>query len=435
MTLHLQPADEPALESSLRLDEIVFDGDRDLRAALLADKRFVRILVGHAEDSPALSARRQLLLSALRLGPGIAPEPFAALEEVRRVLGLRATVELYCVPRKEINAFVVPPEGGVVLVGLTSEALERLDSAELRFVLGHELGHVLFDHLRMTPDRLLSDERLAPVHVARLCAWLRYAELTADRVGLLCADDFEAAVRAFFKLTSGLSAAHYLQHADDCARQLAELEAKQMESTEQDWFSTHPYSPLRVKALDLFARSETFHRLRGRSGSEAAFHRLLGKSGKPLPEAELEQEVTRIMKLMDPSFLHSGDGEERSATREFLALAGLAVACADGKIVASEERALKKMIGKRGVLADATGLRELSPEAQEQRLRQLARELSLSLSTVRRCKLVEDLVAVALADRRLEKQELEVLRGAAELLGVEPQFVAEAVARAARTLD
>jgi uncharacterized tellurite resistance protein B-like protein len=432
--LRSQPASNARLETSLRLDEIVFDGDRDLRAALLADKRFVRIVLAHAEESPGLSARRQLLLRALRLNAAIAPDAFAALEEVRSVLGLRAPIELYCVASKEINAFVVPPEDGVVLIGLSSEALERLEPAELRFVLGHEIGHLLFDHLRMEPDQLFSDERLAPVHVARLCAWLRYAELTADRVGLLCADDFEAAVRAFFKLTSGLSAAHYLQHADDCARQLAELEAQQIESTEQDWFSTHPYSPLRVKALDLFARSDTFHRLRGRSGSDAAFHSLLGKSGKPLPEAELEQEVTRIMKLMDPSFLGS-EGDERSATREFLALAGLAVACADGKLVASEERALKKIIGKRGVLPDATGLRELSGEAQEERIRQLARELSQRLSPFRRRKLIEDLVAVALADRKLAKQELEVLRAAASLLDVPPQFVAEAVARAARSLD
>jgi uncharacterized tellurite resistance protein B-like protein len=207
-----------------------------------------------------------------------------------------------------------------------------------------------------------------------------------------------------------------------------------MESTEQDWFSTHPYSPLRVKALDLFARSETFHRLRGRSSGEAKFHRLLGKSGKAIPEADLENEVSRIMALMDPSFLRK-DGDGRGAEREFLALAGLAVAYADGKLERNEQRVLAKLVGKRGVLQDASGLSELSLEAQEERLRQLARELTLGLTAARRKKLVEDLVAVALADRRVEKQELEVLRAAAALIGVESQFVSEALARAVRPLD
>lgn len=432
--LRAQRNRETRLPSRLDLDRIVFDGDRDLRSELLADKRFVRILVGYTDESPAVSARRQLLLSALKLGAAIAPEPHAALEEVRSVLGIDAPIELYCVSSREINAFVVPPDDGVVLIGLTSEALERLDASEIRFVLGHELGHLMFDHFRLHLEGLLDDERLAPAHVARLCAWMRYAELSADRVGLLCADDFEAAVRAFFKLTSGLSAAHYLHHADDCARQLAELEAAQMESTEQDWFSTHPYSPLRVKALDLFARSETFHALRGRGGTEAAFHRMLGKSGRPMTEQELEREVTRIMALMDPTFLRDqGDGGAELA--EFLALAGLILAYADGEYDRDERRALKKIVGKRGVLRDATGLLELSVEAQEERLRTLARELCLRLSPVRRRKLVEDLVAVALADRRLAREELDVLLGAADLIGVDAQFVAEALNRASRTLD
>jgi uncharacterized tellurite resistance protein B-like protein len=432
--LRKKKEDDEKLRCRLDLDRVIFDGDRDLRAALLADKRFVRILVAHSGESPSLSARRQLLLSALRLSSAMAPEPHKALGRVREALGLDGAIELYCVSSREINAFVVPPDGGVVLIGLTSEALERLEPAELRFVLGHELGHLLFDHLRMSTDALLVDERLAPVHVARMCAWKRYAELSADRIGLICADDFDAAVSAFFKLTSGLSAASYLKHADECAQQLAELDAAQMESTEQDWFATHPYSPLRVKALDLFSRSESYHSLAGRSSGEARFHRMLGKSGKPLTEAELELEVTRIMGLMDPSFL-TDDGQEKDKSRQFLALAGLAVALADGSLEAGEERVLGKLVGKRGVLRDATGLLELSPEAHEERLRQVAAELCVRLSAVRRQKLVEDLVAVALADQRLDRAEVEVLGAAADLIGVGPGFVAEALARATRPLD
>jgi uncharacterized tellurite resistance protein B-like protein len=426
--LRAQPTKPEMPETSLDLDQIVFDGDRDLRAALLADKRFVRILLAHDDESPALSARRQLLLSALKLGPGIALDTYAALEEVRRVLVCRRRSRSASRARTSMPSLC--RRNGVIVVGLTSEALR---ASTRRKCASYWVTNrtVLFDHLRMAPDRLFSDERLAPVHVARLCAWLRYAELTADRVGLLCADDF-AAVRAFFKLTSGLSAA--LSATRRRLRASSQSSRPSRWSTEQDWFSTHPYSPLRVKALDLFARSETVHRLRGRSSGEARFHRLLGKSGKPLPEADLEREVARIMKLMDPSFL-GDDGDAKSATREFLALAGLAVARADGKVDASEERALKKIVGKRGVLADATGLRELSGEAQVERLRQLGRELSLSLTPVRRRKLIEDLVAVALADRKLAKQEIEVLRAAAELLGVEQRFIAESLARAARPLD
>lgn len=252
-----------------------------------------------------MSARRRLLLNALRLSPSMAKEPFAALADVNQTLGLEGPLELYCVSESRINAFVVPPRqaDGVLLVGFTSEALERLDPAELRFVLGHELGHVLFGHFNLSVSDLVGDEEVAPIQLVRLCAWMRYAELSADRVGLLCCDDFDAAVRAFFKLTSGLSQPAYLNHAREHAEQLAAVASDEIESSEADWLSTHPYSPLRVKALDLFARSDAFHGIMGRSPAEARFHRFLGKSGGLLAKAELEREVGALMRMMDPSFL------------------------------------------------------------------------------------------------------------------------------------
>jgi uncharacterized tellurite resistance protein B-like protein len=423
------------LPCKLDVDRLIFDGDRDMREALLSDKRFVKVLVAQSATTNALAARRQLLLSALRLTPDMAPEPHAALSHATSVLGIDAPVELYCVSESAINAFVVPPRpGGVVLLGLTSEALERFDPGELAFVLGHELGHALFGHFHFSPDVLIGDDSIAPIHVARLCAWMRYAELSADRIGLLCCDDFDTAVRAFFKLTSGLSNNKYLRHAAQCAEQFAAVTAEKMESSEGDWFSTHPYSPLRIKALDLFSRSETYHSLLGRRGSDARFHRLLGKSGQALTEAELEREIAGIMQLMDPSFLRN-DKPSNALVREFLALAGVEVALADGTIQRGEKKMLGKLVGRRGLLEDAAAVLELSPEEHARRMSELADALLIELSPVRRQKLVEDLVAIALADRELLQAELDAVAHAASLLGVSAEFVISAVNRASAELD
>lgn len=422
-------------KSKLDVDRVIFDGDRDLRQALLSDKRFVRVLVSRVGASTTATARRQLLLSALRLTPDIAPEPCKALADVVRTLGIEAPVELYCVSERSINAFVVSPRaGGVLLLGLTSEAIERLDPAELRFVLGHELGHALFDHFQLSPQDLAGEEDIAPVHLCRLCAWMRYAELSADRIGLLCCDDLEAATRAFFKLTSGLCATQFLRHAELHAEQLAAVTADRIESSEADWFSTHPYSPLRVKALDLFSRSRTYHELAGRSAGDVRFHRLLGKGGAPLEEHELEREIGGIMELMDPSFLREGK-DETALLREFLALAGMAVALSDGTLARGERKALGSLVGKRGLVRDAEKLLTLSPEEHAARLGELGTDLRLVLSPVRRRKLIEDLVAVALADRRLERVEIDALAEHAALLGVPGEFVEQALARAAASLD
>jgi uncharacterized tellurite resistance protein B-like protein len=423
------------LRGKLDMERLIFDGDREMREALLSDKRFVKVLVSQSETKNAIAARRQLLLSALRLTPEMAPEPFAALRQASETLGIETPIELYCVSESAINAFVVPPRpGGVVLLGLTSEALERFDPGELAFVFGHELGHALFGHFHFSPDVLIGDDSIAPIHVARLCAWMRYAELSADRIGLLCCDDFDTAVRAFFKLTSGLSNNKYLRHAAQCAEQFAAVTAETIESSEGDWFSTHPYSPLRIKALDLFSRSETYHALLGRRGTEARFHRLMGKSGQALTEVELEKEIAKIMQLMDPCFLRN-DKPSNALIREFLALAGVEVALADGTIQRGEKKMLGKLVGRRGLIEDAAATLELSPEEHGRRMRELADALMIELSPIRRQKIVEDLVAIALADRELLQAEVDAVAHGASLLHVSPEFVISALNRAVAQLD
>ncbi len=404
-----------------------------MREALMRDPRFRKVAARHENDDGA-SARRSLLLSALRLTQAMAPETFAALRDVREALGLEGDIELYCVASRDINAFVAPYGSGPVLLGLTSEALERLDGAEMRFVLGHEIGHVLYDHLRLSPSRIAEDDDTAPIHLVRLCAWCRYAELTADRVGLLCADDYEAAVRAFFKLTSGLSGQSYLRHAEMQAEQYTAVRAERLDSSAEDWLSTHPYGPLRIKALDLFARSETYHALRGRSGPAANFHRMLGRSGSLLSEEELEREVTAILALMDPTFLRE-DTDDAATLREFLAIAGMKIALADGTVERGEKNALGKLVGKRGVIRQAAELLAMDAETHERRLRELAGDLCLRLSANLRARVVEDLVVVALADHELHPAEKDVLLDVASLLGLSPELVERSLLRTFATLD
>lgn len=431
------PASTQRLASKLDTDAIVFDGDRDLGRALLSNKRFARSLRAREAAADSTAARRRLLLSALALDARMAPEPARALERAKSVLGLAIPVELYCVSDTRINAFAAPPvdsERGPLLLGLTSEAIERLDSGELAFVLGHEIGHVLLGHFQLSVADLAGADDVAPADLARLAAWMRYAELSADRVGLLVCDDFDTAVRAFFKLTSGLTQARYLGHAQTHASQLAKIRGSDLESSPEDWFLTHPYSPLRVKALDLFARSETFHSLAGRGRGEARFHRMLGKSGEPLSEAELEREVSAILSIMNPSFL-SQRVDVAARTRELLAQAGVAVALADGRLSRSEETLLTKWVGKRGLVESAEALRGLSSEKRLARVEELATELVRELSPLACRKLIEDLIAVALADRELARTELAIIAEIARWLGVRAESVEQSVNRMLQTLD
>jgi uncharacterized tellurite resistance protein B-like protein len=408
------------LQAQIDLDEVIFEGDRSLRKSLLSQPEFRDAVRGAHARRRVGSARRDLLVSSLRLDEAIAPGVIRACRRARDTLALDAEIEAFCLPEPRINAFIAPPDGGPVLLGFSSGALEGLDEDEMAFVVGHEIGHALFDHFALTPSVLFDlHQDVPPAQMARLYAWMRYAELSADRVGLLCCRHVDVAVRAFFKLTSGLCDARFIENATQAAAQLTALSTDQMDSSEEDWFSTHPYGPLRIKAIDLFATS-------------ARYHSLVGRVGSSLDDREVDRQIATIMRLMDPTFLWR-DAEHAHEVQLFVALGGAQVALADGTIDDSEIEVLSRIAGH-GLLDGGADALE-GDDGGDDRLAELGKFLALRLPIGRRRRIIEDLASVALADRELHEAELRSLRRSAKLLKVDPSFVAEAIARVQIALD
>jgi len=412
-----------SLTSSMDLDPLMFDGDRKTREQLMADRSFAAAAEELAEAAPVKSARRALLANALKLTPAIAPDAFRALKRVRRRLHTKGKVELYCVQEPQLNAFVTESQDGTVLIALSSAALQSLDRKELTFVMGHEIGHVLFDHLSLHPHAFAQHANIAPLHMARLYAWMRYAELSADRVGLYCCGDFDVAVRQSFKMTSGLTDDRFLKSAAECADQWAELSAEELDDSGEDWFSTHPYSPLRLRALDLFGRSKTYWSLLGQDLDDDL-----------LSEAELEREVAALMALMNPTFLEDGDAQ-LDDVRDFLALAGRTVALADGRVTEDEQEVLDRLLAAVGPAPNREHIRLLTDDQVTDKLVELGDKLRIGLSHRRKLKLVEDLLAVAMADQILHDAEVDALVDIAGLLDADRMTVATSMRRLEVALD
>lgn len=107
---------------------------------------------------------------------------------------------------------------------LTSALLHLYEGqeGELRFIVGHELGHLKCDHeklhnaaygvlvaiqginMAIVPDR--AQVLLPTLAFGRLCSWMRESEISADRAGLLCCQDPQVAFNALSRLLSGLHA-------------------------------------------------------------------------------------------------------------------------------------------------------------------------------------------------------------------------------------
>ena len=161
---------------------------------------------------------RQLFLgNAVRVGPGQRPKLWASYQEVLRTLDWPgspdlAPPELYVTQTPFVNAGAVGFKDPFIV--LNTASLELLDEGERRFLLAHEVGHVMSGHVtyRTLAVLLLTvglgalptlvATVLFPMQLA-LLEWYRKAELSSDRAGLLGIQDSRVAAATFMKLAGG----------------------------------------------------------------------------------------------------------------------------------------------------------------------------------------------------------------------------------------
>ncbi|MFN7974390.1 MAG: M48 family metallopeptidase [Acidobacteriota bacterium] len=384
-------------------------GDRDLGERLLADPEIRDAIERFEEESRGAGARRHLLGTAMRLTSEMAPDVHAIVDGCRKSLGIDLPSELYVYPGAFFNAAAVRPEGGRIFVIVSSSLLEAFDPPELSFVVGHELGHHVFEHHQIPVGPLLSGlARIGAGQALALFAWQRYAEISADRAGVFCAGGLSAAASSLFKLASGLRGGRVNVRIDQFLAQLSDLseEAARLatgdEPPRMDWFATHPFSPLRLRSAELFAGSE-----------------LMRQGGTP--RADLEASVGDLMLLMEPSYLqeHSDVAE---TMRRLLVAGGVAIAAAGGALEDTAIEALEKLLGRGTLPVD------IKPDAFRQDLPRRIDEVKASVPLLRRAQVIRDLCVIAKADGHVTAEEQAVLRSIAEQVGVDPALVSRTIA-------
>lgn len=187
--------------------------DRGALVALRRIKGFDKLLKAMSGVINERAVRLLYLGSAVRVDERQFAALHRSLAEVGAVLDAPALPELFVQASPGFNAMTIGLDKPIIV--LDSGLLGLLDEEELRFVLGHELGHALSGHAvyRTLLMRLLNlTGVLASVPLgglgfraitAALMEWVRKSELSADRAGLLATQDPAAAFRTHMKLASG----------------------------------------------------------------------------------------------------------------------------------------------------------------------------------------------------------------------------------------
>lgn len=178
---------------------------------------------------------------------------------VKEKLGFPDPVDFYITGDSTVNAWTIAAarEGEPHIVNINSALINLMTDDELRFVVGHELGHLMNRNTEML--RLINfvfpRGSMPPLVLQyKIRLWEQLSELTADRYGYMAVENLGACLSAFFKMTSGLDISKIDMQVDA----YLEENLKHLEYFISDKGlsrDTHPVNPIRVQSLNLYATS------------------------------------------------------------------------------------------------------------------------------------------------------------------------------------
>jgi Zn-dependent protease with chaperone function len=232
---------------------------------LCASGLFV-VLIAAISYFSVRSHHQALLASAFPVSYTSAPE----LAELAQECAVRLQpdrVEVFVTEDPVLNAYtfgVSSPKTVVIHSGL----LAVMDADEMRFILGHEMGHARLGHTVLNTllggmAGIPSPLAAAAILVLAFRWWNRACEFSADRAGMLACGRPEKAISALLKLAVGPG----LHTPAQLASALRQLEAQPEDPMGLlgEALSTHPLIARRIRQIREYAGSAQYQALMGQS--------------------------------------------------------------------------------------------------------------------------------------------------------------------------
>lgn len=203
------------------------------------------------------------------------PELYDLIHDVADTLDVRPLPRFYTQWGYNVNGYTTGYKEDTLLV-LNSGTVDLLDEDELRYVAGHEMGHIKSGHvIYHTMGELFNSaigqipvvsSLTTPIYYA-LMYWIRMSEFTADRAGLLACQNIDAAISAIIKM-SGLP----LKYFEKMDKEAFIKQAKEFKESFSGFTdkaiktltiasSSHPWTVLRAAELITWYNSEEYKSL------------------------------------------------------------------------------------------------------------------------------------------------------------------------------
>ena len=339
---------------------------------------------------------------SLKVDKELLPDFHRLCHDVKAKLNFEEPVDFYITGDSTVNAFSVAAEeeGEPHIVNINSALFDLMTTDELKFVIGHELGHLINKDTALA--RLIRfvfpPEANVPVSLQyKIRLHDQLAELVADRYGYIATENLDVCVTAFFKLASGL----------DLAKMNVSIEALIADNNRRlEYFlkdkgvsrASHPVNPIRVQALNLFATSKS--------------------------EDDLQAGMDELISIL----LKVGTCELDEHTARFIASAGLIVANIDEGVDEDEIKrvieslASMKMFPRKFLDEIAQGnVGEVFADSVQNILR---------INPGMREGMLKYMISIVLSDKLIAKEEVDLLYEFGEQIGLSDMEVASAIGEA-----
>jgi Zn-dependent protease with chaperone function len=191
--------------------------DRAATAALASIPMLDYVVRKIIEMGYERALRQNYLGSSVRLGPDQLPRIWEAYQRALTALDMPEAYDLYLTQQPLANAATIG--AGKPIIVLNSATVELLDERGIEAVIGHELGHILSDHVvyrtvLMILLQLGNNVRLPfpgghlPLLAVKhaLLEWARAAELSCDRAAALTVRDPRIVCSMLMAMSGGAAA-------------------------------------------------------------------------------------------------------------------------------------------------------------------------------------------------------------------------------------
>ncbi|MBQ0935033.1 M48 family metallopeptidase [Ideonella paludis] len=230
------PPDDQETLASLR--------ELELWHVLLAPIAFVIVLMGGIGRLYG-SARS----NGVKLGTAQFPEVYHLWQSMAAEVGLVKTPELFLLNGNgALNAFVSCVPGfrpfGVIYSDILERTLALRDERSLRFILGHELGHIRLGHVHWFHRLFTVAAHLPPLNYLLGLPLSRACEYSSDQVGAQLSGDRDG--QALMMLAAGK---HLYTEVNPAAHHSAQISERSLWDVAHNAGSSHPNLNWRIAAL------------------------------------------------------------------------------------------------------------------------------------------------------------------------------------------